>query len=107
MCRAGWKESWGRRTAKAMGRTQNGQYNNNLIPLLHHCNELIHFVVPLLSCCVVLYASAYYFYGYLATGQAFHDGLLYLNHKDLIYQNSNLLITHTVAEIVELSTVEL
>lgn len=57
MCRAGWKESWGRRTAKAMGRTQNGQYNNNLIPLLQHCNELIHFVVPLLSCCVVLYAT--------------------------------------------------
>lgn len=51
--------------------------------------------------------SAYYFYGYLANGQAFHDGLLYLNHKDLIYQNSNLLITHAVAEIVQLSTVEL
>lgn len=58
-------------------------------------------------CSAICYSSAYYFYGYLASGQAFHDGLLYLNHKDLIYQNSNLLITHTVAEIVELSTVEL
>lgn len=56
MCRAGWKEIWERHTAKAMGWTQNGQYNN-LIPLLHHCNESIHFVVPLLSCCVVLYAT--------------------------------------------------
>lgn len=58
-------------------------------------------------CSAICYSSAYYFYGYLANGQAFHDGLLYLNHKDLIYQNSNLLITHAVAEIVQLSTVEL
>lgn len=91
-----------------MGRTQIGQYNNNLIPLLHHCNDLFHFVVPLLSCCVVLYATVVLtiFMGTWLMARHFMMDF-YLNHKDLIYQNSNLLITHAVAEMVQLCTVEL